>query len=133
MKIKVLLTSLLILAGIFFSEKTTAQATVDNSFGMVFIEDDLEYPSISGKFIMTPGGNIMITASFQLDERSGLIPDKGVNTIAVKYVFQGTEEEHELLYIVNIPPSGRFTINYHLNGAGDFFPNGWGIYWNIFK
>lgn len=133
MKIKVLVTSLLILSGIFLSEKAEAQATVDNSFGMVLLEDGLEYPSLSGKFIMTPGGNIMITASFQLDERSKLIPEQGVNTIVVRYLFQGTGEENVLLYIVNIPPSGRFTINYHLNGAGDFFPNGWGIYWNISK
>jgi len=132
MKIKVLATSLLLLTGIFFSGTVKAQAKVDNSFGMVFIEDDLEYPSISGKFVMGPSGNIMITATFQLDERSGLIPEKGVNTIAVRYVLAGDQEEYKMLYIVNIPPSGRFTINYHLNGAGDYFPNGWGIYWKLF-
>ena len=132
MKIKTLVTSLLLLSGIYLSGMAHAQAVVNNSFGIVFIENqNLEYPAVSGKFTMAPSGNIMITATFQLDERSGLIPDNGVNTIAVQYFLTVDEEEYQMLYIVNIPKSGRFTINYHLNGAGDFFPNGWGIYWKL--
>lgn len=132
MKFKALVTSLILLSGIFLSGTAHAQAQANNSFGIVFLENsNLAYPAISGKFTKTPGGNILISGNFQLDERSGLIPEKGVRTIAVRYVLKDGQEEYEMLSIVNIPPSGRFSINFHLNGAGDFFPNGWGMYWKL--
>jgi len=124
MKNKFILVTLLFFAAVFYSSTSQAQAIVITNHEVVFIDaDGKEFPSIQAKSIVSPNGNVTIIATFQLEKGNDLILQKGVNIIGVSLFRQGLAEP--LIYVVNIPPSGRFTIKYHLNGAGHIFPQVW--------
>ena len=124
MKNKLILVTLLLFAAVLYSSTSQAQAIVITNHEVIFIDKDgNEIPSIQAKSIVSPNGNVTITATFQLQKGHYLIPKKGTNIIGASLYREGLDEP--LICIVNIPPTGKFTIKYHLNGAGNVFPAYW--------
>ena len=124
MKNKFIIFTLLFFAAVLYSSTIQAQAIVITDHEVVFFDNESKpIPSIQAKSIVAPNGNITIIATFQLEKGNDLIPEKGVYIIGVSLFRPGLDEP--LIYVVNIPPSGRFTIKYHLNGAGYIFPQAW--------
>ncbi|HAX95991.1 MAG TPA: hypothetical protein DCY35_05645 [Prolixibacteraceae bacterium] len=121
MKNKLILVTLLLFAAVLHSSTSQAQAIVITEHEVFFIDtNDNEFPSIQAKSIVSPNGNVTITASFKLPAGHELIPEKETKIIGVNLYREDIGVT--LWCILNIPPSGRFTIHYHLNGAGNFFP-----------
>ena len=127
MKNKLILVTLLLFATVLYSSTSQAQAILITEHEVFFIDSqDNEFPSIQAKSIVSPNGNVTITASFKLPAGHELIPEKETKTIlAVLERLDAGNEYNAVFCVVNIPPSGRFTIKYHLNGAGYVFPNVW--------
>jgi hypothetical protein len=133
MKKKLIVSFMLILSFFLFSHYIYAQALVNKDYSLIF-EDAIgeEFKSVNAKVVLNPAGNIQINATFQLPKDHELVPKSGTKTIAVRLITNDIfEVKHRLIYITNINPTGRFNVNYHLNGGGNFFPNGWGIYLKI--
>ncbi len=130
MKNNFILVTLLFFAAVFYSSTSQAQAIVITDHEVIFIDKDgNEIPSIQAKSIVTPSGNVTITATFQLDIGNELVPEKGTKTILAVLERDDADNEYNSVFcVVNIPPSGRFTIKYHLNGAGYVFPQSWEPY-----
>ena len=121
MKNKLILVTLFLFAAVLYSSTSQAQAVVITDHEVIFIDKDgNEIPSIQAKSIVSPNGNVTITATFQLPDGHYLIPTKGFNIIGANLYRE--DIGIRLWCILNIPPSGRFTIKYHLNGAGSVFP-----------
>lgn len=116
-----------------FDKQAFSQSLVNNDYSLFFYDKSGEkFESQSAKFVLTPSGNIMVSATFKLPNGHPLVPEKGVKTIVVRqFVTDIFGEEHALYCITNINSAGIFSVNYHLNGAGNLFPNGWGIYFQL--
>jgi hypothetical protein len=124
MKKKVIATSMFLLSIFLFCQHGYSQAIVNNDYSLIF--DDRkggEFKSVNAKIVLNPAGNIQITATFQLPKGHFLVPKSGTKTIGVKQTTNDIYgEPHVLWCITNINSSGRFSVNYHLNGAGTVFP-----------
>ena len=130
MKNKLILVTLLLFAAVLYSSTSQAQALVITDHEVVFYDkNEVPFPSIQAKSIVSPNGNVTIIASFQLDEGNELVPEKGIITILAVLEREDADNEYNSVFcVVNIPPSGRFTIKYHMNGAGYVFPQVWEPY-----
>lgn len=109
-------------------KNTSAQAEVVFGNTITFYDEDRNpFPSIESKSIITPTGNILKTAVFQLPEGHNLIPEKGKNYIPAGLSVIDNNEEKQLLinYNVKVGKDGKFTIVLHLNSSGSIFPRGW--------
>jgi hypothetical protein len=124
MKKKALVTTIILLSFFMFCQHVYSQAIVNNDYSLIF--DDRnggEFKSVNAKIVLNPAGNIQITATFQLPKDHFLVPTSGTKTIGVKQTTTDIfGETHQLWCITKINSSGRFTVNYHLNGAGNIFP-----------
>jgi hypothetical protein len=110
---------------IILSLETFAQAEVVFGNEVAFYDYDKEpHISISSKTTLTPSGNIVKTADFQLPEGHELIPEKGKNFVAAKITSVDIEGNVVVMYDVNIgiDKTGKFSITYHSNGAGTISP-----------
>lgn len=129
------LTTMLFLFIAFFSfnKQVYSQSFVNKDYKLVFFDKaGGKFESYSANFVATPTGNILISATFQLPKGHFLVPDKGVATIAVRQFATDIFGEEQVLFcITNINSSGRFSVSYHMNGAGNLSPNGWGIYFKL--
>lgn len=112
------------------AKEATAQAIVVHDAELTFNvphpnRDDakIELISLSSKTTITPSGNIVKTATFQLPDDNFLIPEKGTKTIIVgKLTVDGVQLRDER---VEIKKSGKFKVTFHMNGAGTASPVGW--------
>lgn len=121
-----------LLSILLFSQHIYPQTVVNNDYSLIF-SDKMggEFKSINAKIIKTPAGNIQITATFQLPKGHFLVPKTGTKTIGVNQ--ETTDlygDTHLLWFITKINSSGRFTVNYHLNGAGYVFPAAYRLYFS---
>ena len=129
MKNKLILVTLLLFAAVLYSSTSQAQAIVITNHEVIFTAKGIDYPSIDAKSIVSPSGNVTIIATFQLEKSNELIPEKGTKTILAVLERDDADNEYNSVFcLVNIPPSGRFTIKYQLNGAGYVFPQVWEPY-----
>lgn len=132
MKKKVIVTSMLLLSIFLFSQHVYPRALVNNNYSLIF-EDGKggEFKSINAKIVRNPAGNIHITATFQLPKGHFLVPKTGTKTIGVNQTTTDINgESHVQWCITKINSSGRFTVNYHLNGAGYVFPAAYRLYFS---
>lgn len=109
----------------FYSFQVNAQAEVVFGKEVVFYDKQKEpHVSISSKTTLTPSGNIVKTAYFQLPEGHILIPKSGKNFVAAKITSEDIEGNEVDMYDINIgiDKRGKFKITYHSNGAGTIFP-----------
>lgn len=83
------------------------------------------YESIDSKTTLTPSGNIVKKASFQLPGDHRLVPDKGKKyiTVVMKTVDINGIEKILADLDVAIGKSGKFQVVLHLNGSGEITPN----------
>ena len=116
---------LVFVCGIFSSFQAKSQAEV--IFDKVIIFKDGEgsiFPSISSKTTLSPSGNIVKTANFQLPKKHYIVPEKGKYYFIVKITETDIMGNQIKMYDCNvsIDKSGEFKIIYHSNGAGNIFP-----------
>lgn len=115
----------LFIIGIFGSFNAMSQAEV--VFGNTVVFKDKKggvFECISSKTTMTPSGNIVKTATFQLPENHYLVPEKWTTYIAgiIKETNVFGEEVVMIDFNVAIHRNGKFKVEYHSNGAGNIFP-----------
>jgi hypothetical protein len=60
-----------------------SQAYVENDFWRVLITKCGMYCAEDTHFVLTPSGNLLLTATYQLKKCDCLVPDKGVNKVDV--------------------------------------------------
>lgn len=129
MKKKVIVTSIILLSILLFSQHVYPQAVVNNDYKLFFYDaDGIKFESLNAKIVLNPAGNIHISVTFQLPKSHDLVPTSGTKSIAVRQ--RTTDiygEPHTLWCITKINSSGRFSVNYHLNGAGTVFPAVYGL------
>ena len=92
---------------------------------MVFYDKDKKpHYSIHSKTTLSPSGNIVKTAVFQLPQGHSLIPENGKNFIAAKIISADIFGNEEMMFDINIgvDKTGKFKITYHSNGAGTITP-----------
>lgn len=115
---------------VFAVNDAAAQAIVIHDSELTFYvphpnrgDATMDLKSISSKTTITPSGNIMKTATFQLPDDNFLIPEKGTKTIIVgKLTVDGVLLRDER---VDVKKSGKFSITLHSNGSGTSSPKGW--------
>lgn len=124
MKKKVLVTTMILLSILMFSQHVYPQAFVNNDYKLFFYDGTgASFESVKAKVVLSPSGNIQITATFQLPTGHKLVPTSGTKTIGVKQTTTDIYgDSHQLWCITKINTTGSFTVNYHLNGAGNIFP-----------
>lgn len=129
MKKKMLVTTMILLSFFLFCQHVYSQAFVNNDYSLIFDDNrGGEFKSVNAKIVLNPAGNIQITATFQLPKGHFLVPTSGTKTIAVRQKTTDIYgESHTLWCITKINSSGRFSVNYHLNGAGTVFPAAYGL------
>ncbi len=115
---------------VFYSNDISAQAVIvrDNVFTFYFPHpnrncEKIAIESISSKSVVTPNGNVVKTATFQLPEGNFLIPGKGEKSIiAVNLDVDGIILRDAR---VEIKSSGTFKVTFHMNGSGTVSSRGW--------
>lgn len=132
MKKKVLVTAMIILSIFLFYQHSYSQALVNNDYSLIFDDNNGgEFKSVNAKIVLNPAGNIQITATFQLPKDNKLVPTSGTKTIGVNQTTTDINgEPHVQWCITKINSTGRFTVNYHLNGAGYVFPAAYRLYFS---
>mgnify|MGYP000415733920 CR=1 FL=1 len=116
---------LIFVSSLFLTVKTYAQAEIVIGKEVVFYDKDKNpHSSISSKTTLTPSGNIVKTAYFQLPDKHDLIPEKGKTFVAAKITSADIDGNEVTMYDINIgiDKTGKFKITYHSNGAGTVFP-----------
>ena len=73
---------ILIMLGFAVNTAQSQGAWVENDFWRVLITKDGMYCADKTHFVLTPSGNLLLTATYQL-KCDRLIPDKGVNKVDV--------------------------------------------------
>lgn len=115
---------------VFVAKDASAQAIVTHDDELTFYvphpnrnDEKKEFVSISSRTTITPAGNIVKTATFQLPEDNFLVPEKGTKTIIITRLdVAGVKLSDER---VDIKKSGKFKVTFHMNGAGTASPKGW--------
>lgn len=110
---------------LFLSFDANAQAEVIFNSDIVFKDGQGgEFHSISSKTTLSPSGNIVKTAYFELPEGHILIPKSGKKFVAAKITGKDIDGNEVDMYDINIgiDKRGKFKITYHSNGAGTIFP-----------
>ncbi len=115
---------------VFYSNSASAQAVIVRDNVLTFTcphpagdSRSTEFESITSKSIITPSGNVVKTAVFQLPEGNFLIPAKGEKSIiATRLEVDGIVLRDAR---VEVKSSGRFKVTFHLNGSGTSSPLGW--------
>ena len=117
--------------GLFFlliTPDVFAQAEVSFAGTIQFKDGDGGvFNSEESKTTITPSGNVVKTAHFQLPDGHFLIPKKGTNYLPVglNYIDEYGEKHVLANYNIKVGKNGKFKVVLHLNGAGSIFPLGW--------
>ena len=74
---------LFILLGFAVNTAQSQGAWVENDFWRVLITYNGMYCAEDTHFVLTPSGNLLLTATYQLKKCDCLVPDKGVNKVDV--------------------------------------------------
>lgn len=130
MKLLKLIFAAVFILTVFYSNDASAQSVIvrDNVFTFYFPHPNRDslptaIESVSSKSVVTPAGNVVKTATFQLPEGNFLIPGKGEKSIiAVNLDVDGVTLRDAR---VEIKKSGTFKVILRMNGSGTASPLGW--------